>query len=398
MEQFSAIERRRFWILVAIVSISGFSQGMLLPLISVIFEQDGVSPMINGLSATGLYIGTLLISPFIEPPLRKFGYKPIIIVGGLIVIVSLLLFPLWKSVAFWFILRLFIGVGDNALHFSTQTWITSFSPQHRLGRNIAIYGLSFGIGFAVGPLFVQLVEIFEGLPFIISSILCLCAWVLIFFVKNEKPEIVKGSSAHGGGTWKRFGAAIAVAWVAFIPPFSYGFLESSLNAIYPVYALRNTIEVTSLSYILAAFSIGGVVTQLPLGVLSDKIGRRKVLIIMIGLGAITFGIASFFETSSLTIGTLFFIAGMFVGSTFSLGISYMADLTPKELLPTGNLLCGISFSIGSLSGPFLGGLFIQIFETVSFLVLVALLLGTLTCILFFANPQKRRKLDEPTLY
>jgi len=73
-------------------------------------------------------------------------------------------------------------------------------------------------------------------------------------------------------------------------------------------------------------------------------------------------------------------------------------LTPKELLPTGNLLCGISFSIGSLSGPFLGGLFIQIFETVSFLVLVALLLGTLTCILFFANPQKRRKLDEPTLY
>ena len=117
----------------------------------------------------------------------------------LLVIVSLLLFPLWKSVAFWFVLRLLIGIGDHALHFSTQTWITSFSPQHRLGRNIAIYGLSFGVGFAVGPLFVQLVEIFEGLPFIISSILCLCAWVLIFFVKNEKPEIVKGSSAQEEG-------------------------------------------------------------------------------------------------------------------------------------------------------------------------------------------------------
>ncbi|TQR07516.1 MFS transporter [Psychrobacillus soli] len=398
MQQFTEVERNRFRILVIIVSISGFSQGMLLPLISVIFEQDGVSATLNGLSATGLYIGTLLISPFMEPPLRKFGYKPIIIVGGLIVIVSLMLFPLWKSVAFWFVLRLLIGIGDHALHFSTQTWITSFSPQHRLGRNIAIYGLSFGVGFAVGPLLVQLVEIFEGLPFIISSILCLCAWILVFFVKNEKPEIVKGSSAHGEGTWKRFGAAFAVAWVAFIPPFSYGFLESSLNAIYPVYALRNAIEVTSLSYILAAFSIGGVVSQLPLGVLSDKIGRRKVLILMIGLGAITFGIASFFETSSLTIGILFFIAGMFVGSTFSLGISYMADLTPKALLPTGNLMCGIAFSIGSLSGPFLGGLFIQLFEGVSFLVLVAFLLGMLTCIIFFANPQKNRKLDEPTLY
>ncbi|TQR19322.1 MFS transporter [Psychrobacillus vulpis] len=391
MKQFTEVERRRFWILVTIVSISGFSQGMLLPLISVIFEQDGVSATLNGLSATGLYVGTLLISPFIEPPLRKFGYKPIIIIGGLIVIVSLLLFPLWKSIAFWFILRLLIGIGDHALHFSTQTWITSFSPQHRLGRNIAIYGLSFGIGFAVGPLFVQLVEIFEGLPFIISSLLCLGAWVLVFFVKNEKPEIVKGSPVYEG-TWKRFGAAFAVAWVAFIPPFSYGFLESSLNAIYPVYALRNAIEITSLSYILAAFSIGGVVSQLPLGVLSDKIGRRKVLIIMLGLGALTFGTASFFETSALIIGTLFFIAGMFVGSTFSLGISYMADLTPKELLPTGNLMCGISFSIGSLSGPFFGGLFIQLFDEISFLVLIAILLGILSCIILFANPQKKGRL------
>ena len=51
--------KRRFWILVIIVSISGFSQGMLLPLISVIFENDGVNSFLNGLNATGLYIGTL---------------------------------------------------------------------------------------------------------------------------------------------------------------------------------------------------------------------------------------------------------------------------------------------------------------------------------------------------
>ncbi|RKJ66484.1 MFS transporter, partial [Butyricicoccus sp. 1XD8-22] len=93
-------EKVRFWILIAIVSISGFSQGMLLPLISIIFETDGVSSTLNGLNATGLYIGTLLISPFIEQPLRKFGYKPIIIFGGALVFISLLLFPLWKHVLF----------------------------------------------------------------------------------------------------------------------------------------------------------------------------------------------------------------------------------------------------------------------------------------------------------
>ena len=61
----------RFWILVTIVAISGFSQGMLLPLIAVIFEKGGVSSSLNGLNATALYIGILLVSPFMETPSSK---------------------------------------------------------------------------------------------------------------------------------------------------------------------------------------------------------------------------------------------------------------------------------------------------------------------------------------
>lgn len=366
-------EQGRFWILVAIVSISGFSQGMLLPLIAVIFEQDGVSSALNGLSATGLYVGTLVIAPFMEPQLRKFGYKPLILAGGALVIASLLLFPLWKSVLFWFVLRVLIGIGDQALHFSTQTWITSFSPQHKLGRNIAIYGMSFSVGFGAGPLFVPLVEIFEALPFIISGLLCLAAWSLVFFLKNDFPENTAGSMA-GKGTVSRFKAAIVIAWVAFLPPLGYGFLEASLNSIYPVYALRQAIEVAMVSIMLAAFSLGAIATQLPLGALSDRIGRRNVLMIGLLGGAITFGAASFFETNAWVTVGFFALSGMFVGSMFSLGISFMADLMPKDLLPTGNLLCGIAFSIGSLSGPFLGGLFIEYAGGLSFLLLIAAML------------------------
>ena len=138
MDTFTQLEKRRFWILVIIVSISGFSQGCYYRLFRLFSKRDGVSSALNGLNATGLYIGTLLVSPFMEAPLRRFGYKPIIIGGGILVFISLLLFPLWKSIVFWYILRLLIGIGDHALHFSTQTWITSFSPQQRLGRNIAI--------------------------------------------------------------------------------------------------------------------------------------------------------------------------------------------------------------------------------------------------------------------
>ncbi|MCJ1910190.1 MFS transporter [Planococcus ruber] len=388
MKTFVKSDRARFWILVAIVSISGFSQGMLLPLIAVIFEQDGISSTLNGLSATGLYIGTLIIAPFMEPQLRRFGYKPLILLGGGLVIASLFLFPLWKSILFWFILRVLIGVGDQALHFSTQTWITSFSPQHRLGRNIAIYGMSFSVGFGAGPLFVPLVNIFEALPFIISGVLCLIAWSLVFLLRNDFPEVSSGSMASTG-TLGRFKAAIVIAWVAFLPPLGYGFLEASLNSIYPVYALRQSIDVGMVSIMLAAFSLGAIATQLPLGSLSDRYGRRNVLIIALSGGALVFGIGSFFEAYAWVTVGFFALAGMFVGSTFSLGISFMADLMPKDLLPTGNLLCGIAFSIGSLTGPFLGGLFVQHSGGLSFLLLIAaILLAIFLVILLFGGKKK----------
>ena len=381
-------EQRRFWILVIIVSISGFSQGMLLPLISAIFERDGISSALNGLNATGLYIGTLLVSPFMEAPLRKYGYKPVIVLGGIIVFSSLLLFPLWKHVVFWFVLRLLIGIGDHALHFSTQTWITSTTTQQKLGRNIAIYGLSFSLGFAVGPLFAPLVNIHEGLPFIVSGLLCMSAWLLVFNLKNDYPEVMKGNMETGSFV-KRSKSTIAFAWIAFLGPFGYGFLESSLNAMYPVYALRKGMELTSVSLILAIFSIGGIVSQLPLGMLSDKIGRHAIFPITYGGGAIAFWVASLMGNSVPYVMLTIFIAGLFVGSVFSLGISYMSDLTPKNLLPTGNLLCGIFFSIGSLTGPFAGGLFLEFVENVSYFLIISILFGILFIISLYGL--KKRK-------
>ncbi len=366
-----SFEQKRFWILVMIVSISGFSQGMLMPLISVIFEKDGVSSSLNGLNATALYIGTLLISPFIEQPLRKFGYKPIILIGGAVVFFALMLFPLWKHVLFWFILRLLIGIGDHSLHYSTQTWITSSSPENRLGKNIAIYGLSFGIGFAVGPLFVPLTEISEAFPFIISSMLCLAAWSLVFFLKNERPEPIQTKSVVDN-IFKRYVVTLKFAWVACLPSLCYGFLESTLNSLFPVYALRNHFEVSMVSFILAAFSIGGILTQIPLGILGDKIGRRKIVLTSLLGGGIIFGLGSIVESYQWMVAICFGLAGMFCGSLFSLGISYMSDMTPRELLPTGNLMCSIFFSVGSLTGPLLGGLYLQYVHHFSFLLLVSI--------------------------
>ena len=180
----------RFWMIIIVVTVSGFTQGMLMPLVAIIFEQDGVSSSVNDLHAAAMYAGMLAAAPFMEGLLRKFGYKRMIIAGGLADVVCLAFFAMWKSLFFWLVLRILIGIGNNMLHFASQTWLTSFSPENQRGRNIALYGLSFGLGFGAGPMITRLADDSEGLPFLLASVMSLIVWCGLFFLKNDFLEYI----------------------------------------------------------------------------------------------------------------------------------------------------------------------------------------------------------------
>lgn len=377
-----------FGILNVTVAISGFTQGMLLPLIAIIFERDGIPSSINGIHAAGLYIGMLIAIPFMEAPLRRFGFKPFIIVGGLTVILTLISFSAWKSVWLWFILRLLIGIGNNILHFGTQTWITFLSSDRHKGRNISLYGLSFGLGYGFGPMMTRLLEINETMPFIISAGLSFIVWLTLFYLRNEYPE--KGNKEEKSSfiqTFSRFKLVWKYAWIAFLFPFGYGFLEASISGNFPVYALQIGIEISTVSILLPAFAIGGIFFQLPLGILSDRFGRRIILTIIMLLGFLIFAVAGIFQESVLVLLICFFLAGMLVGSIYSLGLAYMVDLVPRHLLPAGNLVASILFSIGSIAGPFIGGLTIQYLNNISFFYTISLMLLLIFITIVLFNPK-----------
>ncbi|WP_233254400.1 MFS transporter [Salipaludibacillus keqinensis] len=350
----------RYWVLVGMVLIAGFSQGMLLPVLAVMLEGSGVSSSANGLNAAALYIGIILISPFIEKPVRKYGYKPVIVVGLIILCISLMLFPLWQAFWFWFALRLIVGIADNLIHFSTQVWISTTSTPEKRGRQLSLYGLAFGMGFGLGPMMTRLLEVNDYLPFIVASSASVIAWIFMLFLKNEWPAS-DFETASQLNTITRYKKVLKLAWFALLPGFCFGYLEASLHGNYPVYALRMGIDIQFVTvFLLPSFVFGSLITQLPLGILSDKIGRSKVLLGLMASGMIIFFFMSFIEHIPSLLLSLFIIAGMLLGSLFSLGIAYLADLVPANLLPTGNVMTAVLFAVGSMIGPVVGGFLIEI--------------------------------------
>ncbi|AOM83687.1 MFS transporter [Salisediminibacterium beveridgei] len=350
----------RYWVLVGMVSIAGFSQGMLLPVLSVMLEGTGISSSANGFNAAALYIGIILISPFIEAPVRKHGYKPVIITGLVIVFISLMLFPVWQTFWFWFILRIIVGIADNLIHFSTQVWISTTSPKEVRGRQLAIYGLAFGLGFGIGPMMTRLLTFSEYLPFIIASAASLVALLFMIRLRNEYPAS-DFETASKLGTLIRYRKVLSMAWFALLPGFAYGYMEASLHGNYPVYAMRMGMDLSFVTlFLLPGFVFGSLITQLPLGMLSDRLGRSKVLMGIMGIGSVLFYSMTFVEESQWLLFTLFAASGMLLGSSFSLGIAYLADLVPANLLPTGNVMTAVLFAVGSMTGPVVGGFLIEV--------------------------------------
>lgn len=343
-------------ILLLVIVAAGVSQGLLLPVLSIFLEKMGVSSVMNGLNAAALYVGSFAMTLVAERTLGALGFKKLVSIGLVLVLVSVILFPVFPSVKFWFVLRLLVGIGDSAVHYAAQLWVLLVTPEENRGRNISIYGMSYGLGFSLGPLGIPLLHFGDSVPFIALAVLVLLVFLLVMIkLPDLRPEKLKGEERPT----KRFRRSYAFAWYALIPALLYGYMESGINSNFPVYGLRVGLSEQQIAFLLPFIGIGGLVLQLPLGLLSDRFGRKRVLIICGILGGLAFTLVPLAGTSTAAILILLMLAGGMIGSFFSLGLAYAADILPKLLLPAANVIASFHFNIGSIAGPNIGGTLMQ---------------------------------------
>jgi len=125
-------------------------------------------------------------------------------------------------------------------------------------------------------------------------------------------------------------------------------------------------------WLLFAFSITQFVFAPLVGNLSDKYGRRPVILISL----FGFGIDYLFLSFAPTIWWLFVgrvVAGI-TGASFSTGAAYIADISTNENRAQNFGMIGAAFGLGFVIGPVIGGLLGQFGPRVPFLAAAALCL------------------------
>ncbi len=123
-----------------------------------------------------------------------------------------------------------------------------------------------------------------------------------------------------------------------------------------------------------------------LGALSDRIGRRPVLLLSLGGAAINYLFLSFSPTLSLLLlGRTF--AGM-TGASLSVAMAYITDISPVEKRARRFGLFSAMFGIGFIVGPVLGGTLGDYWTRLPFLA-AAVLNGCNFLLALFVLPETR---------
>jgi MFS family permease len=127
-----------------------------------------------------------------------------------------------------------------------------------------------------------------------------------------------------------------------------------LMPILPFYAQSFHAPAWQVTWAFSAFSIGNFFAEPVWGRLSDRIGRRPILIGTIAASGLGF-VALAFAPSIWAVLAIRLVTGLTTGNLSTIQ-SYIADITPEQHRSGRIGLLGAAFALGFVAGPALGGL------------------------------------------
>jgi ribosomal protein L33 len=281
---------------------AGMAMSLSMPLLSLEMERMGASATVIGLSTTVSGIAGMVTIPLVPRLAAKVGMARLM---ALAVLSSVLMFPLFKatySIAWWFPLRALYGIPRGTLFVLSEYWINAAAPPQRRGFIMGIYATVLSIGFAAGPAVLLIVGTSGWPPYLAGTAMLALAALPIALARGLAPDL-----PHG----KRRGIIffIVAAPAATLAALMFGAIETAIFTLMPIYALRLGFSAENAAFFNTVLGLGNVVFQIPLGLLSDRMDRRVLLVIVGTIGMLGAAALPFVVTLPAIFYTVLFVWG-----------------------------------------------------------------------------------------
>ncbi len=345
----SAVPSRRLVLaaLIAIAAVFAMSLGLTYPLLAIILEGQGVSSTLIGMNTAMTPLGIIVMAPFIPRITRRFGAWRVAVACALATALLLLAIGAYRNVWFWFPLRFLLGVTIDSLFVISETWLLQMAGAQHRGKLVGVYGTSLASGFTIGP-FVLSVTGSEGWSaFGVGLAVMLLTAAGLLLIRGRVPEQASGENISLL-QFSRLAPMLLLA-VGVVACFD----QVALSML-PVYLLDAGMTEARAAFAVGVLVVGNVLFQYPIGWLSDKVPRRRVMagclvLVLASIAALLAAVATAY------LWPVLFVLGSSGFGIYTVVLAELGDRFEGAMLLAGNAAFAMMWGVGGIVGPPLTG-------------------------------------------
>jgi MFS family permease len=349
------------WVLIVANAVIALGYGVVAPVLPAYARHFGVSISAATFVITAFALMRLCFAPASGMLIQRLGERRIYVWGLLIVAVTTGACAFAQSYWQLLLFRSLGGVGSTMFFVSALGLMIRISPEDARGRVAGMFSSAFLVGSVGGPVLGSLTAgLGLNAPFLIYGAALLVAAAVVFIslrhsslaapAPDDGPKVTVRAALRNPAYRAALLSNFATGWSAFG-------LRIALVPLFVVDVLHRGPGMAGLA--LATFAVGNVSAVIPSGYLSDRVGRRILLIVGLTAAGISTVMVGF--TDGLT---LFLVAAYIAG--FSTGIftapqqAAVADIIGNKARGgTAVAAFQMMADVGSVGGSLLVGLIAQ---------------------------------------
>jgi len=373
---------------------------MILPLFARRFDSFGTGVEALGMSAMAYALTSTFAAPFMGMLADRFGRRPIILLSLAAYVLAFSGYLFADSAWLLILLRGLAGIFTAGLIPAMTSIVGDLASENRRAQWIGIVNGGASAGWIVGPLLGGLLYDRFGyaVPFAVSIAMAVGALFLAVFLIPETYTL----SAHPGhprAAWTHGFQAVRALPIFFLPmliSFGVMFAWAFIEPQFMFYAYDDLAWTSSqLGLVMSTYGMACTFGEFALGQLSDRLGRKPVLVLGLALFSAQFvGLVIFRDVNWIVVS--FILAGL-GNALYDPALSaHILDITPPENTARIMGLKSTAGSLGNMLGPALVVLFTPFVNPqVVFLVASALVLMLTLVSAFALRVPRRNKVPSP---
>lgn len=326
---------------------AGGMASYLLPLRAV---AEGWTTFMVSMIATG-YAIAFTSACIITPRLvKRVGHVRVFGVLTTLMAMSLILHALVVHPVAWVLIRAMAGFSIAGGYMIIESWLNERAANENRGMLFSIYMIICMAGATAGQYVVPLGDPMGPAIFMVCALIYSMALLPTALSAAQAPQPLTEAKFDIAALYRRSPAAVIGTLLS-------GMVTGAWFGLAPVYASLQKLSTTEGATMLAAATLGGALLQYPLGRMSDRMDRRRVMALAGVIGVSACAVALVFGTFSLI---LFYVAIFALGGAifpvYALNVAHANDhARPDEFVEVSSGIM-ITFGVGTMGGPLLAGL------------------------------------------